>query len=757
MFTIRENLAFLIGKFIVPKKKRLLRLTRNLLLLLAAALALEIFLFNFNYFSTLQNSPIDLSDQISLAKSNKSSDDGRASFVLTSDNHTLEFHNINKKVNSVQIEFDTEQTAQALEIKMQFTDEAHVSYFDTTDYTAGIPLMSMSTLLKNTQYMRLNTTGNMKDLRIEVVGNTYDVQYPLYLKTIVVNPNRPFDFNMTRFLTCALIFFLVYVFRPKSSIYKLKIRENDLSSKVGIVSAVTLEVILATTFLFFGSNMVGVATSSYNYGEWDGKSLVNTYEVGGKNSSQYANLARSFANGSLSLEEEPPDWLKELENPYDKASRDEAQKDSGQDYLFDVAYFNGKYYVYFGVVPVLLFYLPFYLITGVNFPTAIGVLLAALAFIVGITVLLHRFAKYHFKRVNLGIFLLLQIPLVACSGILYLLKFPTFYSLPIACALAFTVWGLYFWMRGRRAQKRMACFIAGSICMALVIGCRPQLAIVSAVAFPLFWKPYIKEKRIVTKEGAIEFISLIAPYLIVFLFLFIYNYARFGSIFDFGANYNLTVNDMTKRGMNFGRVLPAFFSYFLQTPSTTGVFPFLQQTTFDTTYVGQTIREATFGGIFACLPLLWLNVIAYPALKIRNAQRKTHTVSGVVALLIVGGILVAVLDAEMAGILQRYYADFSFMFLASAVLIAFILNENALLRTSLEDAETQNASRDSMSIDAIVPLKLSANMLYKIIILTVAASVLYSTLLCFVPETGWYSDVYAYSYVGLKDAVLFWT
>lgn len=31
-----------------------------------------------------------------------------------------------------------------------------------------------------------------------------------------------------------------------------------------------------------------------------------------------------------------------------------------------------------------------------------------------------------------------------------------------------------------------------------------------------------------------------------------YNAARFGSPFDFGANYNLTSNDMTRRGFAVG-------------------------------------------------------------------------------------------------------------------------------------------------------------------------------------------------------------
>ena len=81
-------------------------------------------------------------------------------------------------------------------------------------------------------------------------------------------------------------------------------------------------------------------------------------------------LAQAMAKGQLYLEEEPPQWLKDMEDPYDKGARDEAQKETGEPYLFDVAYHDGHYYVYFGVVPVLLFYLPFYLLTGANFPTA---------------------------------------------------------------------------------------------------------------------------------------------------------------------------------------------------------------------------------------------------------------------------------------------------------------------------------------------------------------------------------------------------
>ena len=87
------------------------------------------------------------------------------------------------------------------------------------------------------------------------------------------------------------------------------------------------------------------------------------------------------------------------------------------------------------------------------------------------------------------------------------------------------------------------------------------------------------------------------------------------SLTDFGANYNLTVNDMTKRGMNVGRLAPALFTYFLQPPCVTGVFPFLQPTPFETTYMGQTIKEVTFGGVLACLPVLVGASVRFPHLE----------------------------------------------------------------------------------------------------------------------------------------------
>ena len=715
-------------------------------IILVLALLLEVFLFNMNFFISSTYEPVNLTNQsgLALADSNEVGEDSFAQnqpVRLTATSNVLEFYDLNKEIHNIHLDFDNTQAAQNLTVQISFTDSAHETYFNTTEYTFGVPEVDVSTFSEDSQYLYLQSSGLIQDLRIEIVNE--DATYPIVLNALVINDPQPFVFNGLRFFVAFIVLLFVYVFRPKSSIYRCKIKEHPRFSRACIVMATAFEVFILTAYLLFGSNQVGIATAFYNSGSWDGHSIVNTYEVGGENAQQYAELAKAMAHGQLYLEEEPPQWLQDMENPYDKGARDELQKQTGEAYLFDVAYYEGHYYVYFGVLPVLLFYLPFYLLTGSSFPTAIGVLIACIAFILGITALMDRFARYHFKRVSLGLFLLLQIPLVGCSGMLYLAKFPTFYSLPIALALAFTVWGLYFWLHGRSSQKAWGWYLAGSLCMALVVACRPQFVVFSLLAFPLFWRKFITEKHLFTLKGAREFACLLAPYFLVAAGIMLYNRARFGSFFDFGANYNLTVNDMTQRGTNPGRFLPALFAYFLQTPTTTGVFPWIQPTTFDTTYLGQTIKEVTFGGILVCLPILWILAFAKPILKYRFKVRSTNTIAGVVITMLISGVVVACLDAQMAGILQRYTADYSTLFLIPAVLLAFVAN----------DALSAHAKTDEGKLF----FKKSHALYLRGIQVAVALSILYVTLVCFVPETGWYSDVYDWAYQDLIEMVQFWT
>ena len=157
-----------------------------------------------------------------------------------------------------------------------------------------------------------------------------------------------------------------------------------------------------------------------------------------------------------------------------------------------------------------------------------------------------------------------------------------------------------------------------------------------------------------------------------------YNAARFGSPFDFGANYNLTGNDMTQRGFNTVRIGPAVFTSLFELPSWQGVFPFLRETDVQTNAVIRTISEKFTGGILAATPYLW--VLALPLLP---AFRRCLHRRRVAACVVYGSpavmVVMTVVDCEMAGVLYRYLMDYSPVLLLGAALCWFCA-EGALSR-----------------------------------------------------------------------------
>lgn len=83
-----------------------------------------------------------------------------------------------------------------------------------------------------------------------------------------------------------------------------------------------------------------------------------------EHSNQYAYLADALIHGHTSLDLEVPPALAAMENPYDYEARSKLMSETGDYAMFDYAFYNGKYYCYFGVAPALLLYAPYQLFTG---------------------------------------------------------------------------------------------------------------------------------------------------------------------------------------------------------------------------------------------------------------------------------------------------------------------------------------------------------------------------------------------------------
>ena len=78
------------------------------------------------------------------------------------------------------------------------------------------------------------------------------------------------------------------------------------------------------------------------------------------NYNPYIQQFDAWEKGQLNIDFEVDSRILELENPYDY----QARRLAGGYYLWDRAMYDGKYYSYFGIAPIVTVYYPYWLIKG---------------------------------------------------------------------------------------------------------------------------------------------------------------------------------------------------------------------------------------------------------------------------------------------------------------------------------------------------------------------------------------------------------
>lgn len=560
---------------------------------------------------------------------------------------------------------NTEGEAIPYTVKIEATDDANALYI------TSIPTRKLYG--GSSQYIPMQLRGVSDKLRITITPDA-SVEAKIYVHSITANTPKPFDLDFSRVLLLFVFAFMLYLISPGSPAHKIPMSDSNMQFCVTTVVA-ALEILMI--FL--------IISSSSHY-----------LQIISRHQAQYQELAESLLGGHLYLEEKVPDFLLEMENPYDYALR----RAQGKYFYWDAALYNGRYYVYFGVVPCLLTYLPYHVLTGEALPNDIALFIFAIPFIIGCFALVKQIIKRYFPNMSISYvsYLIISLLLINGSGLIFMASYADMYSVPIMAALAFTVCGLSLWLSALNKKRlRTLKLVLGSLCMALVAGCRPNLLLFSALALPFFFGEVAlawKEKRIFKKSSVSNALAFAIPYIIVAAGIMWYNYSRFGSPFDFGANYNLTTNDMTSRGFVWDRMLPAAYSYLFQMPKLISTFPFIRFADFDTSYMGVTIRESTYGGIFSYSPLLLL-ILVIPFINKLLKKEKVYAPAVILALI---GVITPLLDAQFAGILQRYFSDFSLMLYLSAIFILLAIINN------LKNDKQRYASRAGLFVCVVAML-----------------------------------------------------
>ncbi len=600
------------------------------------ALLTELFGFNFRHWQSLSNKPRET--QLIYEDGYVLQDDGT---VMTKEgDYGILLPNLDCRVNNlcvrlINADYPDNPKPDAIDYTINARDYSHYQFYHVGKRRFYAPE-------ERSAYMRLHLYGDAKEIRINPQIGTN-----LHLKVeVTLNPVVPLFFAWERFLIVFGFLTLIYYFRPASRLHGIRYLKMDKRARIAMIA------------LFFLVNAVILYWVNTRNSFYQGEYGVNT--------EQYQRLAEAFKEGSLSLLYEPDERLKTMGNPYDMSYRNAIME--FDDYRFDHAYYNGKYYVYFGVVPCALFYFPYYLITGEHLSNHMVCYAGVLLILLGILLLYDRMIARYAKKCSVGLWFLTVELTVLGSYIVYVTKRPDLYSIPIIWATAFALMGMWAFLCSMPASAKEAhlskgYLILGSVLTALVAGCRPQLMLIVIPELVLLRRYVFSWNYIKTKDGILSVLSVGIPMALIGGLLMAYNALRFGSPFDFGAFYNLTFNDMRYRGTVLDRVPVGAVYYLIRPMELVPEYPYFGNINVQTRYLGETIWETTYGGIFFASPFC---LFALCHLFFRKQLQKKRTLYLLGIWCIVIALVIMAFDTINSGILARYFFNFSFLWMMSA-------------------------------------------------------------------------------------------
>ncbi|KFI97349.1 hypothetical protein [Bifidobacterium stellenboschense] len=631
--------------------------TRPCVVALAVIVTLELFVFNLPFWQTLGSTPRTAHDD---GFGNGLVVESGGTAVVTDPDHAWRDISSDEPIDYLYIgHAASERPSQNDAVRWQ------VSTMKPTDsgwYDANADV-GYSPSAEHSRYQRIGDGSTHVRLRYRM-----DKGAVIPVNTITVNPHVPMRFDPIRLVVEILTALIIIAFRPASPFYRMRLalRRRSTIVPLAVCAAVSCTLPLA---LFAMAAPLESPEPVY----WD---FFASYQA----TDQYQRLADAILHGRTWLDYPVNDALAAMDNPYDTRARTQEALDSPDTPVyFDVAFHDGRYYSYFGVLPALLLFAPFKAVTGMRLPTNAGVAIAVALASAATTLLAIQLARLLGRRrpVSLGATMLGVTAMMFGNGIAMLVQLGLFYQIPQEIAVAFASLGIALWIEAklRGLERHLPLLAAGSACMALTIACRPQVILATFVAIPLFadeirdlWTHGLHDARALTQETRVWAWAAI-PYLIVFLPQLAYNQARFGRSTDFGAKYNLTGYDMTNTHPPLTQYLSFVFQYLFQPPNLTAHFPFVQlQSVPLTTWRSE---HPMFGGwLFTAAPFA---LLLFTMLVWRFALRRVAATRLIVGAL-AASALTFLIDARVPGVDFRYEIDFGFMIMTAVLVLLYAVD-----------------------------------------------------------------------------------
>lgn len=551
---------------------------------------------------------------------------------------------------------------------------------------------------ERTAYITLDLTGEVSDLRIRM--NAQKDQY-FTLEGVTINEPVPMQFSVIRLLFIVGLGMMLWALvRLPALLSAYGDKKTTLRTSVFLLTVVFVGVALCMTFL-------------YNY------ERAGTVFAGDNGNQITKELVDAFEAGQVHLLTTPSEELLAMENPYDWSAR----RAEGVSYLWDHLLFEGKYYSYYGIAPVILLFLPYHLLTGEYFITSVAVFIFGALGIVFLSLLYLEFCERFCKKLPNNILLCTFVILQLSSGVWYNFMSPLFYEIAQSSAFMFTVAGFFFLLRSGilgEGKIKYRHIVLGTMMLSWAVLCRATTAVYCIAALVMLFWGFMKHRRTlgealsdtknVKKKRRTELTKYLVSTFICFVLIggiqVVYNWVRFGNPLDFGIQYSLTINDFTRSQYHTDFVMIGIYNFLFAFPLIKPEFPYVFSnfSTLDVNGYYFVANRNAVGLFIRALPSLGL-FGGWAAFKKLDKRERWQAVTILLAVCIAAPAAV-IFSIWESGYGVRYCCDFAWqMILGGAAVLFFLYVKSA-------EGQTKRIMQYAFVFAAVVALFVNGGMLY---------------------------------------------
>ena len=488
--------------------------------------------------------------------------------------------------------------------------------------------------VKNT--LRLSTHGTPSSLDLLFSPESDE----LLISRIAFNEPEDFSFSPLRWgllLLLAALLWVGKIFHPSQRLIVFSSRSAKITLTLMLVLAVGLSLIIG--FFFCGEKNLRLI--SYP--------LVAPVE----HYSPYVQQFDAFQKGQLSLDVPVSEELAALADPYDWAQRESV------DALWDRAYFEGRYYSYFGIAPILVLFYPFYLLGGVLPSEGLAMMIFAAGASCFAVLCLWELAKLLKKKLSYTHFILGSL---AClfSSMIWLMQrgVDRFYYLACVSAMCFFFLFFYLLLKGFYAVKapwqRRLLLLGAGLSYSLLFLSRVNAALIVSAVVAVMLICGVKKHRKHLLSYALDLFCLAAFVLLTLAFSLWFNAARFKDPLEFGTKYQLTVSNISYNRLGIENLIPSLYHYFFAPLKLSTEFPFFFFSQDAPAQYGHYVYlSQTNAGLFS-FPLFWA-LFSFGLFFRKRSLSREYRLLALTALIALP--LTAFFNFSLGGSILRYLSD----------------------------------------------------------------------------------------------------